>query len=990
MSTQRWHELQALFAAALEQPIDGRDAFVEQACGADAALASQLRALLAHDEQAEDPVTHLVQEAASRALGDRDARRAWVGRRLGAWRIVEHLADGGMGAVFRAERADGQFEQQVAIKLLNPAFVAGQAADRLAAERRILARLEHPHIARLLDGGTTDDGAPYFVMEYVDGTPIDDYCSTHALDTAARLKLFRQVCGAVDAAHRNLVVHRDLKPANILVDRQGQPKLLDFGIAKLVERADATLTAADQRVLTPTHASPEQIRGEPVTTSTDVYALGVLLYQLLAGRLPFTGDEKTPASAAELARQVLHSEPPPPSAAVMQGRRERIGAARQHDATLTPRRLGRELRGDLDNIVMMALRKEPARRYGSVQALDDDIARFLRNQPVHARSNALRYRIGKFVLRHRVGLVAGAAVLLGAMALVGFYTWQLALERDRAQQAAELARVAAERAEKVAEFLAGVFAVADPTNNLGKTVTARELLDHGAQQIDRELAGDPAVQAALMEAMGDAYRNLGLYPEARDLQQKALDVRLSEFGPDSAEAARSLSRLGQVTEDLGHYDAAIGHLQRALAILRRAQSPDPLAIARALRALANARRENGKDYAEAERTYLAAIDSAARAGKAGDAERARSMTGLGFVLRFSGKLTAARSWLEQALALRIQTFGETHPETIQSISALGALLLRETRHTEAIAQFERALSLARRVYGADHLQTAYIAANLGNALVGAGRYAEAEHMMREALPIFRARLGEDHPRTNYMTENLANAIFYQARYDEALPMYLNSVERIRQRFGESHAEYGLSLSNLCGVYVAMERFNEAIATCRRAAGVLDKAFPPGHFVAVETLTKLGTALIGAGRLGEADSALRLAQEQAQLQLPQDHAARADIFEQQGWLLLARDKPSEAEPLFRAGLKIVAANQPEGGPPVASKQAALGVALTRLRRFEEAESLLLKSYSTLQKSLGDGHKDTRKERTYLADLYRAMGRGDLAARYADRRGSRTSR
>src|SRR5512143_1219065 len=429
MSTQRWHELQALFAAALEQPIDGRDAFVEQACGADAALASQLRALLAHDEQAEDPVTHLVQEAASRALGDRDARRAWVGRRLGAWRIVEHLADGGMGAVFRAERADGQFEQQVAIKLLNPAFVAGQAADRLAAERRILARLEHPHIARLLDGGTTDDGAPYFVMEYVDGTPIDDYCSTHALDTAARLKLFRQVCGAVDAAHRNLVVHRDLKPANILVDRQGQPKLLDFGIAKLVERADATLTAADQRVLTPTHASPEQIRGEPVTTSTDVYALGVLLYQLLAGRLPFTGDEKTPASAAELARQVLHSEPPPPSAAVMQGRRERIGAARQHDATLTPRRLGRELRGDLDNIVMMALRKEPARRYGSVQALDDDIARFLRNQPVHARSNALRYRIGKFVLRHRVGLVAGAAVLLGAMALVGFYTWQLALER---------------------------------------------------------------------------------------------------------------------------------------------------------------------------------------------------------------------------------------------------------------------------------------------------------------------------------------------------------------------------------------------------------------------------------------------------------------------------------------------------------------------------------------------------------------------------------
>mgnify|MGYP001615210857 CR=1 FL=1 len=385
MTSERWHRLQALFGEARARSRQQREAFIEAACGDDGALAAELRALLAQDTQGDDPVAQLVERAAGRALAGDEIHRAWIGRRLGAWRITAHLADGGMGAVYRAERADGQYQQQAAIKLINPAFVAGQAADRLAAERQILARLEHPHIARLLDGGSTDDGAPYLVMEYVDGTPIDAYCNANALDTAARLRLFQQVCGAVDYAHRNLVVHRDLKPANILVGKDGQPKLLDFGIAKLVEGAEVALTAADQRVLTPTHASPGQIKGEPITTATDVYALGVLLYELLAGRLPFAADARgAPGSAARLARRIVEDAPVAPSTAVTrpgeQGSNARLAALRRRGEQLTAERLRRELQGDLDNIVLMALRKEPQRRYGSAQSLADDIGRHLLNR----------------------------------------------------------------------------------------------------------------------------------------------------------------------------------------------------------------------------------------------------------------------------------------------------------------------------------------------------------------------------------------------------------------------------------------------------------------------------------------------------------------------------------------------------------------------------------------------------------------------------------
>jgi serine/threonine-protein kinase len=380
MDQTRWARVQEVFAAALSLPEPQRGAHISDASANDPALEREVLALLRADATTSDRPADIVRAAADTLLEQTKTRLE--ARLLGPWRIVSHLADGGMGAVYLAERADGAYQQRAAVKLLNPALVSAQTRARLEVERGILARLAHRHIARLIDGGATDDGAPYLVMEYVDGVPIDRYCDEHDLGTVARLRLVQQVCGAVEHAHRNLIVHRDLKPANILVDREGLPKLPDFGIAKLIDD-DAGLTRADQRVLTPAHASPEQLRGEAITTATDVYALGVLLYQLLARRQPFPTDVSKPTHAAQFAREILKADPLRPSQALPQ----------------ESARLRRELAGDLDNIVLKALQKDPQRRHAIAAALAADIENYLQLRPVGAHGDSLAYRLGRACAR---------------------------------------------------------------------------------------------------------------------------------------------------------------------------------------------------------------------------------------------------------------------------------------------------------------------------------------------------------------------------------------------------------------------------------------------------------------------------------------------------------------------------------------------------------------------------------------------------------------
>ena len=424
MDATRWTQIQTLFNAVLEQDPAARDAFLHTACADDPDLLAEVRSLLAADADAHPLLDSLAIEAiALPADLLPDGILPAEGERVGPYRIVEPLGRGGMGAVFLAERADGQFEQQVALKLIRGGAGSAQIVRRFQSERQILARLQHPHIARLLDGGLTEDGQPYFAMEYVDGVPLDQYCEVHDSPIEDRIQLIRAACDAVQSAHRQLVVHRDLKPANILVTVDGQVKLLDFGIAKMLTGAEdamgdpmgaPALTQTGHAVMTPAYAAPEQLRHEPVTTATDVYALGVVLYELLAGERPY---DLSGCSPAEIERIVSEQAPRPPSA-------------------VAPAHRQRRLRGDLDTIVQKALRKEPERRYTSAEALADDLQRHLEGRPVEARPDTAGYRTRKFVQRHRAGVTATAAVVVLIATLVTFYTTQLAQERDQCRNAA--------------------------------------------------------------------------------------------------------------------------------------------------------------------------------------------------------------------------------------------------------------------------------------------------------------------------------------------------------------------------------------------------------------------------------------------------------------------------------------------------------------------------------------------------------------------------
>ncbi|HXO42325.1 MAG TPA: serine/threonine-protein kinase, partial [Thermoanaerobaculia bacterium] len=554
-----WRRLDQLFGEASEVSAPDREAWLNALPPADQPLAAELRSLLAAHDRGGDFLKEAVEQA-ERALGG-GPEPELLGRRIGAYRLVRLLGRGGMGAVYLAERADEVFRQRVAIKLLPWALATAEARHRFQLERQTLARLEHPHIARLLDGGETADGLPYLVMEYVDGEPIDQFCQRQDLDLVRRLRLFREVCGAVAHAHRNLVVHRDLKPGNILVTADGAVKLLDFGIAKLLPGAETDgtlpLTVAGRLLLTPLFASPEQVRGEPVTTATDVYALGLLLFRLLVGAHPYRFATESPV---EVVRVVCDQPPPRPSVAATAGA-----------AGLGLPALRRRLRGDLDNIVLKALRKEPERRYASVEALAEDVRRYLEQLPVRARPDTPGYRGAKFARRHR--LVLAAAALIAASLLGGL----LATVRQ--------ARIAERRFQDVRALADSLlFEVHDAIAPLPGSTPARQLLvRNGLAYLDRlaaETGGDPALEldlAAAYQRVGDVQGNpnqpnLGDIAGALAAYQKARQIlgRLLLRSPASpavrAETARCERRIANVLDSSGTVGAALDHYRRAVAL----------------------------------------------------------------------------------------------------------------------------------------------------------------------------------------------------------------------------------------------------------------------------------------------------------------------------------------------------------------------------------------------------------------------------------------
>ncbi|MEZ0335911.1 MAG: protein kinase, partial [Gemmatimonadales bacterium] len=611
----RWDEADRLFDQALELPPAERERWLDRTCD-DPALRRQVLDLLRADAAAERFLELDGWRLAAPLL--EPAAESGHGLTIGPYRVLRELGRGGMGVVCLGERADGQFEQRVALKLIKRGMDSDEIHRRFLAERQILARLGHPHIARLLDGGVSAEGQPWFAIEYVEGKAITEHCSEHDLGVEERLQLFLKACEAVRYAHQHLVVHRDLKPSNILVTPDGQVKLLDFGIAKLLSQepgAETGLTETGVRVMTPEYAAPEQVRGEPVTTATDVYALGTVLYELLTGQRAHRWESRTPG---EMERIVCQIVPEAPSSVVDGGR-------------------GKRLRGDLDTITLRALSKEPDRRYPTVEQLAADVRRHLAGQPVAARPDTWRYRATKFVARHRLGVAAAVAIVLSLLAGLGGTIWQ-------ARVAAERARVASAEAAKqraVRDFLVQLFEASDPSQALGKELTASELLIRGRRNLDTALAGQPEVRAELLTVLGQVHRSLGQLSQADTLLGQAVALTRSLPGDVDRDLSARLTEWSDILVDLGKYDRADTLAREARDLLQGRGGDDP-ALAQALRAVGNVVAAKGNPQ-QAESLAREALAIDLRHFGEGSREVAEGINSVGYAQWQAGDLAGADS-----------------------------------------------------------------------------------------------------------------------------------------------------------------------------------------------------------------------------------------------------------------------------------------------------------------------------------------------------------
>ena len=838
--------IEALFDEALDLPASERDPWLVDACAADAALLATLRELLA----AHDRTEGLFERAAdARALlppepGRDEAPGGPETDRIGPYRLIRELGRGGMGVVYLAERADGQFWQRVAVKLVQRGLHGPELRGRFEAERQILAALDHPNIARLLDGGITPDGRPYLVMECVDGLPIDDYCRRHGLDLRDRLRLFCTAARAVQQAHRHLVVHRDLKPSNILVTERGQVKLVDFGIAKILDparlRLDVPDTRTGMRFLTPEYASPEQVTGRPVTTASDVYALGVVLYELLTGTRPH---RLAGLSAAEAERVVLGVDPPAPSAVVRAGSAPDAG------------RRARQLRGDLDRIALVALRKEPERRYASPEALAEDLERFLAGEPVRAARDGRGYRARKFVRRHRVGVAAGIAVFLSLAGGLAAALWQ----GNRAGEARDRAESALAETRDVNDFLVGLFGMEESEAGTIDTAAARALLDRGLGRLDA-LSSRPEVEARLLEAMALLYRELRDRDRADSLLRRSLAVRRAVLGPRHPETASALFALGLVDRGRGRFDESVEHFRTAWEIRRDALGPEHPGTTEALYQLGAALVYVGRRD-DAERAHREVLAIRRRSLGADDPALATALEVVAAAARRNGEFPESLALLEEAVAIRRRAFGPDDPRVGQTLILMGDIYFMHMRRpAEAEPYFLEAIEVNRRRGTPPGWYLAHALGSYAYFLSNTGDTAGPDTLYPQILEMLGSTFGADDARTLSETEFFAAHLFRTGRAREARDLSLRALEGRRKSVPDDHP-------SLAGPYLALARISLALGDVdgtERFARLAHSAWLSGRDVpnigSVTADAYLARAQVARGRTAEARALLEAGEQ----------------------------------------------------------------------------------------------------------------------------------
>lgn len=818
MEESRLDRLERLFQAALMHAPEERSGFLDAACPDDPVLRDEVLSLVQADARAEEkafletPITDVSGLDRYLEKPEHDISGQMIGKEIGPYRILRFLGHGGMGDVFLAAREE-PFRHDVALKIIRRGMDTREVTRRFEMERQILASLSHTNIARLHDGGVTDDGLPWFAMEYVDGTPVTSWCDNRQMSLEDRLVLFRDICRAVHHAHQNLIIHRDLKPSNILVTGDGVPKLLDFGIAKLLNpdpgSVDTPETRTELRAMTPEYASPEQVRGDSLTTATDIYSLGIILYELLSGHRPYRFQRRTPE---EIYSVVSEEEPVRPS--IVSGRPGELGVREGADRQTSPaevaakrglssERLTRRLRGDLDNIVLMALRKEPERRYSSAEQLANDISKYLAGEPVIAHRDSRGYRIRKYIRRHRIQTISAAIILL-LIIVAGLVT---AYQASQVAQQRDVARIQAARAESVTEFLASLFRAADPAAAAGDTLTVRELLQNGAERVESELTDQPEVQATLYNVIGRAYLNLGQYDQAESLFTRGLALH-REIGAGDRDLAEAVYNLGYAKEMRGRYSEAETLYSEALALQGNNGNPvDP--------------------------SYLV------------------SLFHLGSVIHISGRSEEANRRFDEWQKIYDQLEERHSPELIDVTFGMATVCFARREYDRAEQYIREVLDADIATYGERYPRVASALNLLASVQVSAGRNEESEKTVRRSLALLADLYPDGHPDRAYAHGILAEILEQMERYGEAEQEYLRFVRMQEGAQGPDHHNTALSRAELGRFYMNRQQYARAEQHYREAVSGYATALGEDNLMTIILRKALADVLIAAGKTTEA-------------------------------------------------------------------------------------------------------------------------------------------
>ena len=787
MDEKNWQNVKEIFLTALEKDAVSRPKFLDEICAADSALREEIESLLASHEEVED----FIEEPAFQVgkVFAHDSKR--TEKHFGNYKIINEIGAGGMGAVFLAARADGEFSQQVAVKIIRQTIAESEIVNRFKRERQILASLNHPNIARLLDGGVSADGLPFLAMEFVEGEAITKFAERENLNLEARLQLFLKVCSAVIYAHRSLIVHRDLKPSNILVTHDGEPKLLDFGLAKLLGENltnDAAQTQTAFRAMTPAYASPEQLKNEPITTASDIYSLSVVLYELLTGERPFHFEGK---SLDEIIKTVTAFEPPPPSA--------------------NPKSKFRnpKLRGDLDNIVLTALRKEPARRYQSVEAFADDIERYLNGLPVSARPNTFSYRASKFIKRHKVGVAAASLIFLSLIGGIVVSVWQ-----------ARIARREKAKAEVINSFLQNMLNYSDPDLSLSdvkeREITVKDLLSDASKRLENgELSDQPEIKAELQTIIGNSYLSQGKYDLAEKFLRQAVEAKTQLYGENNLETITTLTSLADLLMGKSDFANAEPLYRRIIPILRKEQ-------------------QNGNVKADV---------------------LVFTLNDFAVLRRAEGNSKEAETLLRETLSLRPSLSDKNTPTIIQAQSTL-ALTLADQGKVDDAEAIARDIVFEGRQNGKSETPTfGYSLTVLGNYLTEKKNFTEAAAVLSEAEEIYRKRLSPQHL---WLGDNLriqAYSLYQQDKFAEAESKITETLKIYVESSKSQYINYPTALTIQGLIFNKTNRANEAEKSLREAVKIRAENLPEEHFLTAFSVSALGECLTTQGRYEEAEPLL---------------------------------------------------------------------------------------------------------------------------------------